>query len=70
MWDAIGIMQNISWLNLAGGVGALVLALLHFGGLAVLIGAAPLFVVMGIGLALMIYDLYLTTRETAEKRQR
>ncbi len=63
-------MQSISWLDLVGGLAALALAIIYFGGLALLISAVPLFAVMGIGVVLMSYDLYLTTRETAEKRQR
>jgi hypothetical protein len=63
-------VKNISWLNLIGGIAALALALAHFGGLAYLIGAVPLIVIIGLGIALMAYDLVLTTREESEKRQR
>lgn len=61
-------MKNISWLNLIGGLIALIAAIAHFGGLAYLIKAIPLYIIMGIGIALMIWDLVVSTRETAEKR--
>ena len=61
-------MKNISWLNLLGGLIALAVAIAHFGGLAYLIKAAPLYFIMGIGIALMVWDLVISTRETAEKR--
>jgi hypothetical protein len=62
-------MKNISWLNLIGGLIALAAAIVYFGGLAYLIKAAPLYFIMGIGIVLMVYDLILSTRETAEKRE-
>ncbi len=43
------------------------MAALFFGGYAYLIGAVPLIVVFAIGLALMGYDLYLTTRENTKR---
>ena len=61
-------MKNISWLNLLGGLIALIAAIAHFGGLAYLIKAVPLYFIMGIGIALMVWDLVISTRETAEKR--
>jgi hypothetical protein len=61
-------MKNISWLNLIGGLIALIGAIAHFGGLAYLIKAIPLYVIMGIGIVLMIWDLVISTRETAGKR--
>jgi hypothetical protein len=61
-------MRNISWLNLIGGLIALVAAIAHFGGLAYLIKAVPLYFIMAIGIALMVWDLVVSTRETAEKR--
>jgi hypothetical protein len=63
-----GVMKNISWLNLVGGLIALVAAIAHFGGLAYLIKAVPLYIIMGIGIVLMIWDLVTSTREAAEKR--
>lgn len=60
-------MQNVSWLELAGRSAALVLAVVFFGGLAYLIKAVPLYFVMGIGIALIVWDLIISTRETAEK---
>jgi hypothetical protein len=62
-------MKNISWLNLVGGLIALVAATIHFIGFAYLVGAVPLYFVMGIGIVLMVYDLLLSTREGAEKRE-
>lgn len=62
-------MKNISWLNLVGGLIALVAAIAHFGGLAYLINATPLYFVMGIGIVLMVWDFLISTRETAEKRE-
>lgn len=62
-------MRHISWLNLVGGLVALAMAIAHFVGLAYLIGATPLYFVMAIGIALMIWDLWIATRETAEKRE-
>ena len=62
-------MKNISWLNLVGGLIALVAAIAHFGGLAYLIKATPLYFVMGIGIVLMVWDFVISTRETAEKRE-
>ncbi|MGH7006614.1 MAG: hypothetical protein ACREIP_21925 [Alphaproteobacteria bacterium] len=62
-------MRHISWLNLVGGLIALAMATAYFGGLAYLIGALPLYIVMGIGIALMIYDLIISTGETADKRE-
>ncbi len=61
-------MKNISWLNLIGGLIALIAAIAHFGGFAFLVNATPLYVIMGIGIVLMIWDLIISTRETAEKR--
>ncbi len=61
-------MKNISWLNLIGGIGALILAILFVGGMAFLVGAIPLYAVIGIGLALMVWDLIVTNREIAERR--
>lgn len=61
-------MKNISWLNLIGGLIALIAAIAHFGGFAYLVKATPLYVIMGIGIALMVWDLVISTRETAEKR--
>ena len=61
-------MKNISWLNLIGGLIALIAAIAHFGGLAYLIKAVPLYFIMGIGIALMVWDLVISTRETAGKR--
>jgi predicted tellurium resistance membrane protein TerC len=62
-------MKHISWLNLLGGLIALVMATVYFGGLAWLIKATPLYVVMALGVALMIWDLVISTRETADKRE-
>ena len=61
-------MKNVSWLNLIGGLIALVAAIVHFGGFAYLVKADPLYVIMAIGVVLMIWDLVVSTRETAEKR--
>jgi hypothetical protein len=61
-------MKNVSWLNLIGGLIALIAAIAHFGGFAYLVKATPLYVIMGIGIALMVWDFVLSTRETAEKR--
>lgn len=60
--------MNISWLNLIGGIGALVLAVIFVGGMAFLIGSVPLYFVIGIGIALMVWDIVVTNREVAEKR--
>ena len=62
-------MKHISWLNLVGGLIALVMAVAYFMGLAYLIGAIPLYVAMGIGVVLMIWDLIISTGETADKRE-
>jgi hypothetical protein len=62
-------MKNISWLNLVGGLIAVAAAILHFGGLAYLINALALYIIMGIGIVLMLWDLAISTRETAEKRE-
>jgi hypothetical protein len=62
-------MKHISWLNLLGGLIALVMAIVYFGGLARLIGATPLYFIMGFGIVLMIWDLVISTRETADKRE-
>lgn len=62
-------MKNISWLNLIGGLIALAAAIAHFGGLAYLIKAIPLYIIMAIGIVLMVCDLIASTRETAEKRE-
>ena len=61
-------MRNISWLNLIGGVAALALAVVFIGGMAFLIGAIPLYIVIGIGIALMAWDVFVTNRDIAEKR--
>lgn len=61
-------MKNISWLNLIGSIGALILAVVFVGGMAFLIGAVALYFVFGIGLALMVWDVVVTNREIAEKR--
>lgn len=61
-------MKNISWLNLLGGLIALAAAIAHFGGFAYLVKAVPLYIIMAIGIALMVWDLVISTRETAEKR--
>ena len=61
-------MKNVSWLNLIGGLIALIAAIAHFGGFAFLVKAIPLYVIMAIGIALMVWDLVISTRETAEKR--
>jgi hypothetical protein len=61
-------MKNVSWLNLLGGLIALIAAIAHFGGFAYLVNAIPLYVIMAIGIALMIWDLIVSTRETAGKR--
>lgn len=60
--------MNISWLNLIGGIGALVLAVIFVGGMAFLIGSVPLYFVIGIGIALMVWDIVVTNRAVAEKR--
>jgi hypothetical protein len=62
-------MKNISWLNLVGGLIALTAAIVHFGGFAYLVKAVPLYFIMGIGIVLMVWDLVISTRETAEKRE-
>jgi len=62
-------MKHISWLNLVGGLIALAMAIAYFAGLGFLIGAIPLYIVMGIGIALMIWDLIVSTGETADKRE-
>jgi hypothetical protein len=62
-------MKNISWLNLIGGLIALTAAIVFFGGFAYLVKAIPLYFIMAIGIALMIWDLVISTRETAEKRE-
>ncbi|HEY7609982.1 MAG TPA: hypothetical protein VIF14_12175 [Alphaproteobacteria bacterium] len=62
-------MKSISWLNLIGGLIAVTAAIAHFGGLAYLIKAVPLYFVMGIGIVLMVWDLVVSTREAAEKRE-
>lgn len=61
-------MKNISWLNLIGGLVALAAAIAHFGGFAYLVKAIPLYFIMAIGVVLMVWDLVISTRETAEKR--
>ncbi len=61
-------MKNVSWLNLIGGLIALIAAIVHFGGFAYLVKATPLYVIMGIGIVLMVWDFIISTRETAEKR--
>jgi len=62
-------MKHISWLNLVGGLIALAMAIAFFGGMAYLIGALPLYFVMGIGVVLMVWDLIISTGETADKRE-
>ncbi len=62
-------MRHISWLNLLGGLIALAMAGAFFVGLAYLIGATPLYFVMGIGMVLMVWDLVISTTETADKRE-
>jgi uncharacterized membrane protein len=62
-------MKHISWLNLVGGLIAVAAAVVHFGGLAYLIKAVPLYIIMGLGVVLMLWDLVISTRETAEKRE-
>ena len=62
-------MKNINWLQFIGGLIALIMAAAMAGGTALLIGAPALYGVAGIGLALMIWDFIVSTRETAEKRQ-
>ena len=62
-------MKHISWLNLVGGLIALVMATVYFGGLAWLIKATPLYVIMALGVVLMVWDLVIATRATAEKRE-
>jgi hypothetical protein len=66
--DSGCLMKNISWLNLIGGLSALVLAVVFVGGMAWLVNETALYVVVGIGLALMVWDLVVTNREIAEKR--
>ncbi|MCW5774596.1 MAG: hypothetical protein KIT16_23330 [Rhodospirillaceae bacterium] len=61
-------MRGISWLNLIGGIGALLLAALFVGGMAVLVGSIPMYIVIGIGLVLMACDIVVTNRGIAEKR--
>ena len=61
-------MKHISWLNLIGGLIALTMAIVYFVGLAHLIGAAPLYVVMAIGIVLMVWDFIVSTGETTDKR--
>jgi hypothetical protein len=61
-------MQNVSWLNVIGGVAALALAVFFVGGMAYLVNSVPLYIVVGIGMALMIWDLFVTNRELAGKR--
>jgi hypothetical protein len=61
--------KNISWLSLLGGLIALAMAVVYFGGLAVLIDAIPLYIIMGFGIALMVYDLFVSTGELADKRE-
>jgi hypothetical protein len=62
-------MKHISWLNLVGGLIALAMAVIYFGGLAYLIKAFPLYIIMALGVVLMLWDLVVSTRETAEKRE-
>ena len=62
-------MKNVSWLNLVGGLIALIAAIVHFGGFAYLVKAIPLYFIMAIGIGLMVWDLVISTRETAEKRE-
>jgi hypothetical protein len=62
-------MKHISWLNLIGGLLALAMAIFYFGGFAYLVKAIPLYVVMALGVALMAWDLVVSTRESAEKRE-
>lgn len=62
-------MKHISWLNLVGGLIALAAAIVHFGGLAYLIKAIPLYIIMALGIGLMVWDLAISTREAAEKRE-
>jgi hypothetical protein len=62
-------MRHISWLNLIGGLIALAIAVVYFGGFAYLVKAWPLYVIMALGAALMLWDLVISTRETAEKRE-
>lgn len=61
-------MQGISWVNAIGGIAALLLAVFFVGGMAWLVGSIPMFVVIGIGIALMAWDLVVTNREVAERR--
>ena len=62
-------MKHISWLSLVGGLIALAMATVYFMGLAHLIGAIPLYVIMGIGVVLMVWDFFVSAGETAEKRE-
>lgn len=62
-------MKHISWLNLVGGLIALAAAVVHFGGFAYLVKAWPLYIIMALGIALMVWDFIISTRETAEKRE-
>jgi len=59
--------MKFSHLQLIGGAVALAMAAFFFGGYAYLIASVPLIVVFAIGLALMGYDLYLTTRENTKR---
>ena len=61
-------MKSIDWLNVVGGVCALALAVFFVGGMAFLVGAIPLYIVIGIGMALMVWDIFVTNREIAGKR--
>jgi hypothetical protein len=61
--------MRISWLNLIGGLIALIAAIFHFVGFAYLVKATPLYFIMAIGIVLMVWDLVVSTRETAEKRE-
>jgi len=61
--------MRISWLSLIGGLVALTAAIVHFVGFAYLVKAVPLYFIMAIGIVLMIWDLVVSTREAAEKRE-
>jgi hypothetical protein len=61
--------MRISWLNLIGGSIALIAAIVHFVGFAYLVKAVPLYFIMALGIVLMMWDLVVSTRETAEKRE-
>jgi hypothetical protein len=62
------LMKNVSWLNLIGGVSALALAVFFVGGMAFLVNSVPLYIVVGIGMTLMVWDIFVTNREIAGKR--